>query len=261
MAINRLYIIPDINNIEESIRLGEEWNAGFEYNDFFNPVLLDDDKALRMRIDKYKTISKPGRADTLHGAFYDLCINSMDARIRQLTDARMHSSMEIASELGCRAVIFHTCIIPGFEVPSYLDNWVEANAKQYTKLREEYPDIDIYIENMFDYKPDMLVRLAKRMESVSGFGVCYDVAHSNIHNIPMSEWIKSMAPYIRHLHINDNDGTADYHWKLGDGNIAWDEYFDSINKLDADMGLLIETSVVKNQEESLKYLKTRGYIG
>ncbi len=40
-------IIPDKNNINESLALAKEYNVGFEYNDFFSPVMLDDKKALQ----------------------------------------------------------------------------------------------------------------------------------------------------------------------------------------------------------------------
>ena len=34
-------IIPKINNLDESLKLAEEYGFGFEYNDFFIPDILD----------------------------------------------------------------------------------------------------------------------------------------------------------------------------------------------------------------------------
>ena len=35
-------IIPKINNLDESLKLAEEYGFGFEYNDFFIPDTMDD---------------------------------------------------------------------------------------------------------------------------------------------------------------------------------------------------------------------------
>ena len=42
--MKKLLIIPKRDNIEESLRLSKEYNANFEYNDFFLPFVLDDEE-------------------------------------------------------------------------------------------------------------------------------------------------------------------------------------------------------------------------
>ena len=49
-------IIPKRDNIEESLRLSKEYNANFEYNDFFLPFILDDEEKKKELIDFYKTM-------------------------------------------------------------------------------------------------------------------------------------------------------------------------------------------------------------
>lgn len=256
-----MYIIPDPNDIENSLRITSQWNLKFEYNDFFNPDLLDDKEHLNDRISMYKSLNRELNGDILHGVFYDIAANSSDRRIREISEMRMISSMEIASELNCRAVIFHTNTIPGFELPFYLDRWCQYYVNIYTRLCREYPHLEVYVENMFDNKPDMLIRLAQQMEGTENFGVCYDVAHSNVHNIPMSDWMTPLSGYIKHLHINDNDGTGDYHCSLGNGTIKWDEYFGYIDSLGIEASMLIEVNGTIKQDDSLRFLKERGYIG
>ena len=40
--MEQLHIIPDRSRIGETLELAEDYHAAFEYNDFFNPAVLDD---------------------------------------------------------------------------------------------------------------------------------------------------------------------------------------------------------------------------
>ena len=53
-------IIPKRDNIEESLRLSNEYGANFEYNDFFLPFVLDDDMS-----------PDPGKPVYYSATFYD----------------------------------------------------------------------------------------------------------------------------------------------------------------------------------------------
>ena len=252
--MGNIYIIPNPNLIEKSCEIANKYGAGFEYNDFYEPALLDDEKALEERISLYQGLGRPKGKDTLHGVFYDICVNSADSKIAGISKDRMKQSMEIARRLNCKGVIFHTNVIPGFEPEFYLNGWLKDNANYYRELLSEYPDIEIYVENMFDYKPDMLYRLAKELSDEHRFGVCYDVSHSHVHDVCMEKWIELLAPYIKHLHINDNDGNTDQHKSVGSGTIDWKKYFILLSEYKIDTRMLIEVKDSDSQIESLEYL-------
>lgn len=260
MSVKSIHVIPDANRIGETAALIERWKVNLEYNDFFIPDLLDNKDELKKRINLYRSLNRPVGTDTLHGVFFDMCINSADKKIAGLTKDRMRSSMEIASELGCKGVVFHTNLIPGFEPDNYLNGWLNSCEAFYRELLDEYKNLEIYLENMFDYKPDMLIEIAENMKDQPRFGICFDVAHSNIHMIPMVGWMEVLAPYIKHLHINDNDGRCDDHKALGLGNIDWATYFETIDRLNIDASLLVEVASLEAQEESLGYLKDNQYL-
>ena len=103
-----LEIIPSWEQIEEYTALAEKHGLAFEYNDFYAPNLLDDSTGLKERIRNYKSLGRPQGVDTMHGVFFDILPFSWDNGIRKHSIYRMHQSMEIADELGCRGVIFHT---------------------------------------------------------------------------------------------------------------------------------------------------------
>ena len=152
----KLYCIPNIKQIEEYIQISEEKELAFEYNDFFSPDILDDVSKKKEILRCYQSINRDRSRDTLHGVFLDITVHSSDAKIMAVSDERIHQSMEVAEELGVRAVIFHTNLIPQLRTASYEESWLQRNEIYWKRLLEEYPKREIYIENMFDYDARMI---------------------------------------------------------------------------------------------------------
>lgn len=256
-----ILIIPDINNIYDSVRLADEWNLSFEYDDFFMPDILDDYNEVKRRIGIYKGLGRDRSNDTLHGAFLDVTIHSSDRRIAEIASKRIHSSMDIASELGVRGVVFHTNIIPNFRNTQYIENWIEKNASFWKQIIEEYPGICIYMENMFDAEYTYLEKLSNKMRIHEQFEICLDYAHLSVFgNGSPLEWVANLAPYIGHMHINDNDLKNDLHMAVGDGQIDWNIFAGLIREYNIDSSVLIEVEGYRNQVKSLEYLKRNNII-
>ncbi len=256
--MQKLYLIPDPAQAEASLALAAEYGAGFEYNDFFVPKLLDDAAALRARISFWRGFGREKRVDTMHGVFYDVTVHSDDDRIRGVSETRVRQSVEIAQELELRGVVFHTNLIPNFKSAFYLDNWLEKNAAFFTKLCAENPEIGIWMENMFDTEPDMLRALAERMAGVENFGLCYDRAHAEVFGGGPAGWLEALAPYIRHMHINDNDGLTDRHDPVGTGRIDWRGFDAALRARGVEASVLVETTALEKQRLSLEYMKANG---
>ncbi len=162
MKINNILIIPDKDNIDESMRLCETYHCGFEYNDFFLPAVLDDKAFLRDTIDFYKNLDGCPKFCTSHGAFFDITVFSEDAMIRKVSDYRVEQSLNIAEELGAKAVVFHTNYIPNFNLESYRAGFVARNFEYWSAKLDKHPDINIYMENMYDTDWTLLASLAKQ---------------------------------------------------------------------------------------------------
>ena len=168
--------------------------------------------------------SKAGNVVAAASAVFDICVNSDDPLIFAASDKRVHQSMDIAQELGVRAVIFHTNHIANFRLKSYREGWVKRNTAYWEKILREYPDSCIYIENMFDEEPELLLRLAENMQGEDHFGVCLDLAHAYLSGTPLEEWERQLKPYVKHLHINDNDRQEDTHQPVGSAGFPWQNY-------------------------------------
>lgn len=257
--MKQLYCIPKLDQIQNFVNFSKEYGAGFEYNDFFAPAVLDAPDKIQDIVDAYKALDRDRSEDTLHGVFLDMCVNSADSRIFAATDLRIHQSMDIATSLGVKAVIFHTNHIPNFRLQSYRDEWVAKNEQYWRKLLAEYPKLMIYMENMFDEEPELLLLLAERMKDEPRFAVCLDFAHAFISSTAVGEWCNALGPYVRHLHINDNDGIQDTHHPVGSGKLPWEVYNSYIDSLAPEKrpSVLVEVRTYEDLTASIEYMQSQ----
>ncbi|MCM4150996.1 sugar phosphate isomerase/epimerase [Arenibacter sp. N53] len=66
-------------------------------------------------------------------------------------------------------------------------------------------------------------------------GAMFDTHHANIEEKSQAEAIKTIAPYLKHVHISENDrGTP------GSGQVHWDEVFKALKEVKYDGWLTIE---------------------
>lgn len=252
--MNQLYLVPDIQDIEHSVQLAKEYGCAFEYNDFYAPSVLDDPEKQEEIIAYYRKYRRDFSQDTMHGAFLDVTIHSNDPRIREVSVMRIYQSMEIAKRLGLKSVIFHTGRLAGFRVDYYLAQWKEQNAAFFRRLAEEYPEQEIYMENMFDEAPDVLAGLAEEMKEIRNFGICLDYAHAALTDCAGNEWVDTLARYTRHIHINDNDLKNDLHQPLGEGQIDWKNFDHLLRRHRVEASVLIEVNGYEAQRRSLAYM-------
>lgn len=248
-----IHIIPELNNIERSLELADKYQLKFEYNDFFSPDLLEDKKKLNNIIERYQSLGRDMREDTLHGAFFDITIHSKDKLIREASRYRVKQCMEIAARLGVRAVIFHTNYIANFSMKNYYEDWLEQNVEYWSELLREYKGLDIYMENMFDETPELLAKLGERMQSNPRFGICFDYGHAVCSSTSIREWTRTLSPYIKHMHVNDNDLKTDLHLSVGDGWIDWKEYQQLMKEFHICSSVLFEIKGYELQKRSLEH--------
>ena len=65
-----------------------------------------------------------------------------------------------------------------------------------------------------------------------------------------------MAPYIRHVHINDNHCKTDEHLAIGDGNIDWRRFLFYREKYFPEATILLEVKGMDKIKKSMEYLKS-----
>jgi len=257
MKIKKMLIVPDPEQMEKSIELASRYECSFEYNDFYLPKVLDDEKKTEELISKYHAQEKLPKGCTMHGAFLDVTPFSDDPKIVEVSDLRIEQSLCIAGKIGAKAIVFHTNYVPNFCVDYYCDNWVERNYLYWKEKLEKYSDINIYIENMFDMSWGLLEKLAKRLSEYPNFGVCFDYSHAHAFGdaSQIENWVKALSPYVKHVHINDNDLTADLHLALGEGKIDWKRFKTYFETYFPQASVLIEVKDLAKAEASLEFIR------
>lgn len=252
-------IVSKLDRIKEYKEIADQYKVGFEINDFFDPLILDDEEQTKVLIHQYQEVGVP-KGSTMHGAFFDIVLFSSDPRIVEVSLLRMRQSMEIAKQLGVKGVVFHTNCMPMLSGDMYDNNVICKTVRYLGTFLRDYPEINIYLENMFDDTPKILASISEELQKYPNYGVCLDYAHASISKVPMSDWVEQLAPYLRHIHINDNDLKKDMHWPLGAGQIDWNLFVRYYRTYFDQCSVLIETTQPEAQIQSLKYLK-ENFVG
>ena len=256
--MSKLLCIPTLRQIKEYAYFSEKYNAGFEYNEFFIPGLLDDEVEKKRIMKAYMDLKRDRSEDHLHGVFFDICVDSGDPLIYKASDFRVRQSMDIARDMGLKAVIFHTNYIVNFRLKYYLDTWLERNEEYWRGILKDYPEQKIYMENMFDDSPNMILELARRMADEERFAICLDIAHGLISGAPLEQWFTALKDQrVAHLHINDNDGFSDLHQPVGTGKMPWSHFSEWCNGLQQKPSVLIEVRGFKDLEKSVENMKEK----
>lgn len=248
------HIIPEYENIEKSLELAEKYDAVFEYNDFFKAPVFENKQVLEERIQFYLGLNRDRSKDTIHGIFLDLSIASQDTTIREYSRKQIALSMEIADRLGVKGVIFHTGLIGGLTVDYYIVGWLTAAEEVFGKLAKQYPHIMIYLENSFEFSPDVFISLMERVKDIPNIKLCLDYGHAALTLTPLSEWVEKMAPYIAHMHLNDHDLKSDLHLAPGEGKIDYAYFKELMEKYNVNVSTLLEVNGLERQAKALEYV-------
>lgn len=171
----------------------------------------------------------------------------------------MQQSIEVAEELGCKGVIFHTNISPSFAHSEwYTNEWLGKSILALKKLFKCCSNVEIYFENMLDDSPEYLFQLSESMRDEKRFGVCLDIAHLMVMSRNPELWFQKLAPFIKHFHFNDNNLVYDEHMTMGKGRIDW-KHISSLlkqyNLFNENVSKLIEVRGLQSTIESLKYVR------
>jgi sugar phosphate isomerase/epimerase len=130
----------------------------------------------------------------------------------------------------------------GIELGSYglvgIKSWQDWKAR-YAK-HKAIAGIEVGLENDVEKSPELLVRVVKAVNSPS-LQLCLDVGHLHyLSSLAVSDWVKQMGGYLKHVHIHDNDQKADRHWPIGKGTFEFEAFYSSIETRGSNVTLSIE---------------------
>ena len=173
-----------------------------------------------------RLFAERGRTITLHGPFMDLAPGGVDEHIREVSVGRLQRTMDLVPLFRPQSVVFHA----GYDDRRYhahRKEWLARSLKTWEPLirRAEELGVIIHLENVYEPTPEMILALIEAISSDS-LGFCLDVGHMNTFaEVPLLEWLEVLGPYLREVHLHDNDGQGDTHGPIGSGNFPFNLLF------------------------------------
>ena len=130
---------------------------------------------------------------------------------------RFRQASDLAAQYGANQIIFHAGFVPNVYVPC----WFTEQSVLFWRafLQTQGPDKCFCLENVMEADPQWLKEIVSEVGDPR-LGICLDLGHANVcSTIDVFRWMECLAPWIRHFHIHNNDGTRDAHGPLDSGSI------------------------------------------
>ena len=211
------------------------------------------------RVAKLNEIAKAkGFRYTVHAPFADINIASPSKPLLEASVKRLEQSMSYARDLDAQLWVFHPGARTGISGFYPNQDW-QQNTRTIRDLHEtaEKHGLNTAIENLpekygFLMKtPEDFQRFYKET-SLNDVGIVLDVGHANLENQTIN-FLKKLPDKIVHMHLSDNMGEHDQHLGIGQGNIDWNQFAQTLNEIAYDKNIIIEA--IHNVPESLKKLR------
>jgi len=162
----------------------------------------------------------------------------------------MHRAVYGCYLLGGQNLVIHP-LMP-FGIHPKDEDADAAEALTVALMRDLMPDCEKYgvtlcLENMpfLEQRISVTERIAAAVAQVDSpnVGICLDTGHVNVfrgHNL--GDAVRIAAPYLKVLHVHDNDGRRDAHMLPYLGTADWDGFVRALAEIGFDGSLSLETA-------------------
>lgn len=234
----------------DAASVAREHGFGLEIAEFCTAWNMDEEFYSVNQAVQGKLKGIPG--SLLHAPYNELFPCAIDKKARALASARYRQAVNLAKRYGSTKVIIHGGYNPWIYYPVW---YVEQSILFWKEFLAEDPSVEIVLENVLETEPQWLLDIVKGVDDPR-LRLCLDVGHVNAYSkIPITDWLKSWAPYLSHFHIHNNDGTADQHRPLAEGLIPMKELFAQIRQTVPDATITLE---LMESKASVQWLKEEG---
>ena len=251
-------LITDWVELDQVLPLAKKYQVGLEVLEFSIPANLDLATTLVNDIrQKVSAIPLLG----MHGPFSELVPASRDPLVRQVARTRFQQGYDLAQKIGAQHLILHSGYVP----KTYpRDQWIQNSLEFWVDFLADKPASNmIHVENVYedDFAPlqELIERVNQSLQAEI-LSICLDIGHVNANSSKtLPEWITGLGDRIRYVHLHNNDGILDDHWRLDKGKINIKEVLDLLLKLSPHSVWNIET-LVSDIEPSLLWMLEHGYL-
>lgn len=255
LVTNRVLLSAGPHNIDACVALARERKLGIELMAFSLPDVLDGDWQGVVDMLRPLLANVPGPI-ALHGPYLDMAPGSPDRRVNQLVAERYQHAIRIAHDLGAEQIVFHANFIAALKNASYRHEWQKRNIAFWGHMAQYalQHDVTLAVENMWEFDPDIIGDVLKAVDHPN-LRACLDVGHATLFSdVPLADWLATLAPYIVHLHLNNNDDRTDTHQALPDGAIDYAAVLPELRALPGQPSITLEMESVEDMRRSLPLL-------
>lgn len=194
---------------------------------------------------------KGGRI-SFHGPFWDLNPGSVDPGIREITRLRLESLFQLVETVVPEQVVLHTGFDPRHH-RAHRREWIEnaLSTLEPFARRAERLNSTLVLENVFEEGPELHLELLERINSAR-LGFCLDLGHQHsFSETAMDRWLQATWPYLKEVHLHDNDSSCDAHLPVGAGTIDFDKLFGFLIEKRISPMLTVEPHTVEHLYETV----------
>ncbi|WP_407542088.1 sugar phosphate isomerase/epimerase family protein (plasmid) [Deinococcus radiomollis] len=237
--------LPELERSADWLKAGAR---DVELQDICEPHVMDGDwRAVARR--SAELLGDHGGRVGVHAPFWNIAIAAFDSQIRAVVQSRLNLGLDYLEAVGGTHMVIHSPFyFFGHGLVAHQDT-VEAEIAlahlTIEPLVSRAADLGciLVIENILDINPAPLLAL------VDSFGsphvrLSIDVGHAHITAgrgaPPAAHWLSQGASLLGHVHLQDNDGTADAHLAPGGGTVHWGSVLRELHSSGTDPRLIVE---------------------
>lgn len=215
--------------------VAKEYGLGLEIAEYCTAWNMDEK---RQETDEWVRSQIRGcPALVLHAPFNELFPCAIDPKARALAAERYRQAAELAREYGAKKMVVHG----GYHPYIYYEQWyVEQSVLFWKEFLQQESGTQIVLENVLEPKPELLLDIVRGVDDPR-LRLCLDIGHVNAYSkIPVGQWLETLAPYLSHFHIHNNDGSWDTHSPLEQGSIPVKEFLERAQTLCPNASITLE---------------------
>jgi sugar phosphate isomerase/epimerase len=255
-VVDRVLLGASRRTFNDALDLAREVGVGLELQAFAYPDVLDGD--WKELVEEYQMALEglPGEL-AMHGPFLDMASGSPDPLIRDVVRQRLEHSLEIGAMLSARTIVFHPNFIASIHNERYRIQWTDRQIEFWAPLAERAQGLGLVIalENMWEFDPYIIEEVLRQIDSPA-LMACVDIGHTQLFSaIDLDTWLEVMAPYLIHLHLNNNLGKVDEHLSFDAGIINYEDVLPKLRALPLHPAFSLEMEEVADIRRSLPYLE------
>ncbi|PNY81446.1 sugar phosphate isomerase/epimerase family protein [Deinococcus koreensis] len=185
----------------------------------------------------------------VHAPFWNMQLDALDPQVRRVVQGRYRQGLDFAQEVGGQWLVIHSPFsFWGHPVAQHRRTLPqEIGLAQLTLepvlARAAELGITVVIENILDRDPAPLMALVAAFESPH-VRLSVDTGHAHVGaqqgGLSAQGWLSQTQALLGHVHLQDNDGSADEHLAPGEGTLHWPGVLRSLRQTTTDPYLVVE---------------------